>query len=245
MAVRMSASRTGRPLTPGRVLVLISARGRVDPMAIVRLERLGQYIRTHNWLEDITPCSAVEVRRRFGVHTTVSGRPVFVRNVGILVNTFFRKVGKLIPRAVGSSETFLNLSQQHVPPNRRRKPTISTFLRNVSTLPPSTTLIWNVGERQPLYTESHPRSGLLTTDITITSLCLGPDFTLVSCSTYYSTLKMEAICSSETSFDSQRTTQRYIPEDGTLLTRFFFQHISGIHTLKVCSSVKLPTQGVR
>jgi hypothetical protein len=40
-------------------------------------------------------------------------------------------------------------------------------------------------------------------------------FTLVSCSTYYSTLKMEAIRSSETSVDFQRTTLRYIPEDGT------------------------------
>jgi hypothetical protein len=27
---------------------------------------------------------------------------------------------------------------------------------------------------------------------------------------------MEAVCSSETSVDSQRTTGRYIPEDGTL-----------------------------
>jgi hypothetical protein len=36
------------------------------------------------------------------------------------------------------------------------------------------------------------------------------------CSSYFSTLKLEAICSSETSVDSQRTTRRYIPEDGTL-----------------------------
>jgi hypothetical protein len=27
---------------------------------------------------------------------------------------------------------------------------------------------------------------------------------------------MEALCSSETSADAQRTTRRYIPEDGTL-----------------------------
>jgi hypothetical protein len=32
----------------------------------------------------------------------------------------------------------------------------------------------------------------------------------------FSTLKMEAICSSETSVDTQRTTWRYIPEDGIL-----------------------------
>jgi hypothetical protein len=30
------------------------------------------------------------------------------------------------------------------------------------------------------------------------------------------TLKMEAICSSETSFDIQRSTRRYISEDSTL-----------------------------
>jgi hypothetical protein len=33
---------------------------------------------------------------------------------------------------------------------------------------------------------------------------------------YFSILKMGAICSSETSIDFQRTTQSYIPEDGTL-----------------------------
>jgi hypothetical protein len=31
----------------------------------------------------------------------------------------------------------------------------------------------------------------------------------------FSTLKMEAICSSAASVDTQRTTQRYIPEDST------------------------------
>jgi hypothetical protein len=45
--------------------------------------------------------------------------------------------------------------------------------------------------------------------------CLPLAFTLVSFSAYSSTLKMEAICSSETSVDFQRNTQRYIPEDGT------------------------------
>jgi hypothetical protein len=32
----------------------------------------------------------------------------------------------------------------------------------------------------------------------------------------FSALEKEAICSSETSVDSERTTRRYIPEDGTL-----------------------------
>jgi hypothetical protein len=47
-------------------------------------------------------------------------------------------------------------------------------------------------------------------------LCLPPALTLVSCSAYYSTLKMEAICSSEASVDFQRTTRCYIPEDSIL-----------------------------
>jgi hypothetical protein len=46
-------------------------------------------------------------------------------------------------------------------------------------------------------------------------LCLSPAFTLVSCSAYSSTLKTEAIYSSETLVDFQRTTRRYIPEDRT------------------------------
>jgi hypothetical protein len=37
-----SAVRPGRPLSPGRFLVLISVRGKVDSNAIMRLEGLGQ-----------------------------------------------------------------------------------------------------------------------------------------------------------------------------------------------------------
>jgi hypothetical protein len=48
------------------------------------------------------------------------------------------------------------------------------------------------------------------------SVCLTPAFMLVSCWAFISTLKMEAICSSETSVDTQRITRRYIPEGGTL-----------------------------
>jgi hypothetical protein len=47
-------------------------------------------------------------------------------------------------------------------------------------------------------------------------LSLPPALTPFSCSAYSSTLKTEAIYSSETSLDIQRTTRRYIPEDSTL-----------------------------
>jgi hypothetical protein len=42
MAVRLSAISSGRYLTPGRFLVLISVRCWVDPRAIMRLEGLGK-----------------------------------------------------------------------------------------------------------------------------------------------------------------------------------------------------------
>jgi hypothetical protein len=43
MAMRLSASRAGRLLPPGRFLVLFYVRDRVDPRVIVQLEGLGQF----------------------------------------------------------------------------------------------------------------------------------------------------------------------------------------------------------
>jgi hypothetical protein len=47
--------------------------------------------------------------------------------------------------------------------------------------------------------------------------CLPPASTLISCSAYSLTQKMEAICSTETSVDFHRTTRRFIPEDSITL----------------------------
>jgi hypothetical protein len=56
---------------------------------------------------------------------------------------------------------------------------------------------------------------------------------------------MEAICSSETSVDTQRTTRRYIPEDGTLPSRLACSLI----VISLCSNVRIacslqPTLGL-
>jgi hypothetical protein len=67
-------------------------------------------------------------------------------------------------------------------------------------------------------------------------------FMLVSCSAYSSTLKMEAICSSETSVDFQRNARRYIPEDSTVLKCVDFKKwktensVLFMHTHKVMKS---------
>jgi hypothetical protein len=61
-----------------------------------------------------------------------------------------------------------------------------------------------------------PSSGLNNKTSKKPELCFPPAFMLVSCLAYSSTLKMEAICSSKTSVETQRTTWRLIPEDDTL-----------------------------
>jgi hypothetical protein len=49
-------------------------------------------------------------------------------------------------------------------------------------------------------------------NLTLLATCFHAGFLLA----YFSTLKMEAICSSEASVDFQQTARHYIPEDGTL-----------------------------
>jgi hypothetical protein len=58
-------------------------------------------------------------------------------------------------------------------------------------------------------------------------LCLSHTFTLISCFVNSSTLKMDAIFSSETSVDFQHTTRHYIHEDKTY-------HNDSCETLKSC-----------
>jgi hypothetical protein len=64
MALRLSALRAGRPLPPGRLMILIYVRGLVDPRAIVRLEELVGSIEKSNylignWTHDRPACSIV------------------------------------------------------------------------------------------------------------------------------------------------------------------------------------------
>jgi hypothetical protein len=61
-----------------------------------------------------------------------------------------------------------------------------------------------------------PPASYMTRNFGRRLFCLPPAFTLVSCSAYSSTQKMEVTCSSETLVGFQRTARRYIPEDRTL-----------------------------
>jgi hypothetical protein len=72
------------------------------------------------------------------------------------------------------------------------------------------TIFWYIAPCSPLKVNRRFRGTCL-----LHLLCLPHAFTLVSYSAYSSALKMEAMCSSETPVDFQRTTQLYIPEDST------------------------------
>jgi hypothetical protein len=66
-----------------------------------------------------------------------------------------------------------------------------------------------------MQTNSYFSIEVLTAVVTKRSLFwdITPCFHAVFCSAYSSTLKMEMICSSETSVDFQVGARRYIPED--------------------------------
>jgi hypothetical protein len=68
---------------------------------------------------------------------------------------------------------------------------------------------WKNASKQVGTASFHSLSDLAITKFTYAAFC-----TLVSCLAYYSTLKMEAICSSEISVDFP--TRRFIPEDITV-----------------------------
>jgi hypothetical protein len=66
MAVRLSALRADRPLTPERFLAFISVRGWVDPRALLRLEGLGKLKKSNDLIgtltRDLSACSIVPQR---------------------------------------------------------------------------------------------------------------------------------------------------------------------------------------
>jgi hypothetical protein len=75
MAVRLSDLLAGRPLAPGRFLVLISVRDSVDSRAIVRLEELGTRAR------HLPACSIVPQP------TTLPRAPLLLLSfLGIIIN---------------------------------------------------------------------------------------------------------------------------------------------------------------
>jgi hypothetical protein len=68
--------------------------------------------------------------------------------------------------------------------------------------------------------------------------CLQLAFTLVSYSAYSWTLKMEAIYSSETSVDFQRTIRRYITEDSTLGTSRSCHHFYNFRSTRKITTTR-------
>jgi hypothetical protein len=67
MAVRLSDLSVGRPLPPGRFLVLISIRGCINPRAIMRLERLGK-LKNQMTSSEIEPATFYAVPQAYNYH---------------------------------------------------------------------------------------------------------------------------------------------------------------------------------
>jgi hypothetical protein len=84
MAVRLPALSAGRPLSPGRFLVLFSVWNRVDPRAIMRLEVLDQLKKKSNYLNGtrtryFTACNIVPQA------TTLPRAPRILHTLKILI----------------------------------------------------------------------------------------------------------------------------------------------------------------
>jgi hypothetical protein len=98
MTVRLSALSAGRPLPPGRFLVLISVRA-VDPRAIVRLEEWNQLKKSSdligNRTRDLPACSiapqptTLPLAPTFDRYKIKSPTTVFL--IGYYFNTEFRQ----------------------------------------------------------------------------------------------------------------------------------------------------------
>jgi hypothetical protein len=99
---------------------------------------------------------------------------------------------------------------------------ISSWCRIWGVVVLKTTIFWDITPCSPLRINRHFGR---TYCLHLLASCshAGP------CSAYFLTLKMEAICSSERSVDSRRTTWHYIPEDGTL-SSWWLQDVNGAHT---------------
>jgi hypothetical protein len=95
MAVRLSALRAGRPLPPGRFLVLISVRGWVDTRDIVRLEGLSQLKKIHligTRTRDLPACCIVPQP------TTLPRAPLFYVFRLFLTSHCYGRICSLQPR---------------------------------------------------------------------------------------------------------------------------------------------------
>jgi hypothetical protein len=73
MAVRLSALLAGRPLPPGRFLILISVRGWVDSRTMVRLKELGKLKILNDLIRNQTRDLKVEVTLRLTVSQSACG----------------------------------------------------------------------------------------------------------------------------------------------------------------------------